>query len=163
MGRTRTTLSPTAWPGGTRFAVSCAVLCTAWLLACPGCWQSKSVPETIRVHGKVTYQGKPVTTGRIVFQPVGVAQRGLLRPATGVLQPDGSYELSTFAQGDGAVPGRFGVGIVSTEGGPTPENMGAPVIWLVPRKYSSHTSSGLTAAIPADAPGPLEFTFDLKD
>src|SRR6187402_2127746 len=74
-------------------------------------------PLTAPVKGKITIDGKPVTTGRISFHPVSGE-----RPALANIQPDGSYSLTTFEDGDGALLGRHKVSIKSTriENAPPP-------------------------------------------
>src|SRR5262249_7863155 len=57
-----------------------------------GCGPAESHPETVPVQGKVTYKGQPVPRGTITFQP----DAG--QPATGEIQPDGSYRLGTYGQ-----------------------------------------------------------------
>lgn len=63
------------------------------------------MPQTVPVHGKVTWNGKPLTTGTITFHPA----QG--RTATGQIQPDGAYTLMTFKPGDGALLGSHKVTI----------------------------------------------------
>ena len=131
----------------------------ALFVGCPG----SSAPETIKVQGKVTYQGQPVTTGYVSFVSVGPTEGLPSRPATGTINPDGTYELTTFGESDGAVPGEYQVAVVSVTGGPTPEEPDAPEQWAIPKRYGTPAESGLTATIPADATGVLEFNFTLED
>jgi hypothetical protein len=84
-----------------RFAYSSA-LATIIVGSCWGCGSGSAVPPTlIPVKGKVTYKGQPVTKGVVRFEPDG----GFGRMATGQLQSDGTFELSTLKPGDGVVPG----------------------------------------------------------
>jgi hypothetical protein len=146
-----------------------------WLtcLACAllsGCGGPKVAP----VRGKVTYDGKPVTGGKIMFYP----ESG--RMAIGEIGADGTYTLTTFHSGDGALVGPHRVAIESTSVGPgtmqSPKSIeeeielskkGAPggkilvagkVEWLVPQKYSLPETSGLTAKVGS---GPNEINFDI--
>ena len=132
------------------------------LALCPGCG-SRSAPRTIGVSGRVTYQGKPVTSGTIIFHPLKPAEGSPSRPATGQLQSDGTYELSTFSPGDGAVPGEYGISITSLLSGPTPDNPQAAKVYAIPRKYTSPLTSGLTATVPAEGKEPLVMEFDLEE
>ena len=61
-----------------------------------GCGEKRS--GTAVVRGKVTYNGKPVPNGTVNFIPT----RGATT-ATGEIHPDGSYALTTYKPGDGAV------------------------------------------------------------
>ena len=133
----------------------------ACLAACIGCGPSR--PEMAAVHGRVTYQGKPVVEGTIVFYP----EKG--RPATGTLAPDGSYRLTTFDANDGAMLGRHHVTIEARritapmmQGEAAGEEVGVygppKVEWLLPEKYAGRDSSPLTAEV---KPGDNTIDFDL--
>ncbi len=108
------------------------------------------------VSGKVTYKGKPVPKGTITFHSDGG------RMATGEIQEDGSYSLTTARSGDGAVAGHHRVSIMATEGDPSlmpsspgyvrPKN-------LVPTKYNQPDQSGLEANVTEEG---KEINFDLK-
>jgi hypothetical protein len=65
-----------------------------------------------KVSGKVTYNGKPVTTGSVMFTPLGGA-KDASRIATGQIESDGSYALTTYDTGDGAVLGQHAVTVES--------------------------------------------------
>jgi hypothetical protein len=67
-----------------------------------GCGGSGKLP-TYRAGGKVTFaDGKPLAGGRVEFSPV---QNALGPAARGQIQPDGSFQLSTYGQNDGTVEG----------------------------------------------------------
>jgi len=80
-----------------------------------------------------------------------------------MINSDGSYQMASFGENDGVVPGKYQVAIVTMTGGPTPEAPDAEEKWLTPKKYGSPAESGLTATIPADGEGPIQLDFDLKD
>lgn len=126
-----------------------------------GCGSDR--PTIAVVTGTVTMDGSPVPTGEIRFIPLGG------RMAMGEIV-DGKYSLGTFAQNDGALLGSHVVTITAmkigrAKGGPpepgpdaSPEEIkawndtleGASVVnvkWLVPERYSDHTTSGLTAEV----------------
>jgi hypothetical protein len=124
------------------------------------------------VKGRVTYAGKLVTEGRVTFYP----EAG--RMALGTIAADGTYTLTTFKPGDGALIGPHKVAIHATRVGPgslvAPRSVeeeaqasrrgGGKVLeagkveWLVPEKYSDHATSGLTAQV---KPGSNSIDFDL--
>jgi hypothetical protein len=98
------------------------------LTGCWGCGSSEGghfVASTLPVKGKVLYKGKPLTQGEIVFEPDSGG-----REAHGSIQSDGTFELSTFAQNDGAVPGVHRVAVSNTSKKDA-----------VPLKYRNVTSS----------------------
>lgn len=114
--------------------------------------------ETAPVTGKVMYQGKPLPYGTISFQP----QAG--SPATGKIQPDGTFVLGTYGDRDGAIVGINKVLITATEidAGAAPEadpntEMQVPKS-VIPTKYGSFSTSGLTAEV---SQGENDFTFEL--
>jgi hypothetical protein len=77
------------------------VMCLAVLSGCG----NSNVP----VIGKVTYKGKPVTGGSLVFSPVAVKNElepG--KPAAAVIQEDGTFALAT-AKSAGAQAGKHRV------------------------------------------------------
>lgn len=109
-----------------------APLAAIGLLA--GCGDGR--PQRVPVAGQVLIDGQPVTAGVIRFQP----EQG--RAATGEIGPDGSFSLSTFDEGDGAIPGKHTVTVFARE------VVGdAHIRWLAPKKYGQPSHSGLTQSI----------------
>jgi len=111
--------------------------------------------------GKVTYQGKPLEFGTILFQPTG---GGLT--ARGEIQPDGTFVLGTYSDGDGAVIGKHKISITCNDT-QRPGYTLAPGAEatvgksLIPEKYTEAETSGLQAEVTAD--GDNQFTFELMD
>lgn len=114
--------------------------------------------------GKVTYKGKPLEFGTVIFIP----EKG--PAATGQIQSDGTFVLETGTQSGGvrkgAVVGKHKVEIRCMEnqrpGFKPPEGQEMPAgKSLIPTKYNQADSSKLTAEVTAK--GPNEFTFDLQD
>ena len=107
-----------------------------------------------KVEGVVLLNGKPVPSGKVVFQPA--AGRG----AVGVIQPDGTFTMGTYGDTDGAVIGEHKVAIVAYEaakvGRPDPTAPRAPVKALVPERYLAPGTSGLTFEVKA-GDNPAEF------
>lgn len=139
----------------TRFIVTALI---AWV----GC--GRQGPETISVHGTVTLDGNPVAGASVMFMPQSAG-----RPATGLTGEEGRFELTTFRERDGAIPGqhRVTVTLSKTTGfltdkdglsaGVAPE--GARQEWIVPQRYSNPDTSGLTVDVRDDmAPVRLELT-----
>jgi hypothetical protein len=134
-------------------------------------------PRIATVSGKVTYDGKPLSQGTIMFYPeVG-------RAAVGQIGSDGSYTLTTFQPGDGALVGPHRVVIHATRVGPgslvAPKNIeeelelshkganggkilvAGKVEWLVPEKYSQLSTTDLKATV-EDRPNTLDFAIPSK-
>lgn len=143
-----------------RFGLWLVVPVLAWLAGCGG---ASSAPGTVPVEGKITYQGEPVSKGTITFEPVEVAEGFPSRPASGNIQSDGTYAMSTFEHRDGVVPGTYKVRIVSMESTPTFEDPDLPEVWNIPEKYGKTETSGLTVNVPVDASGTIEQDFELEE
>jgi hypothetical protein len=117
-------------------------------------------PNLAPVRGTVTLNGKPLPPcqGRISFHP----EKG--RMATAPLEADGSFVLTTFEAGDGAIVGPHKVTIKATrivKGGSGPKSVAEEaifakkggarseprVLWIVPEKYCETATSPLTATV----------------
>ena len=128
------------------------------LAAVCGCGRDKL--DVAPAKGKVTYNGKALEFGSVVFQP----EKGI--PARGDIQPDGTFVLGTYGESDGAIIGKHRVRVTCNESQrpgytpPTGEEAGVGKS-LIPKKYTRAQTSGLTEEVKAG--GPNEFTFDLKD
>lgn len=129
------------------------------LAALAGCGRSEGI-ETARVYGVVSLDGQPYTQGGWVqFTPQFAAKM-----AGGRIQSDGSYELSTYALGDGAAVGSHQVAVVPaiSEGDDdfTEEIRPAPIQSAIPKKYQSAKTSGLVFEV---KPGQSnEFPIEMK-
>ncbi len=135
----------------------CFVLAALVCAASIGCGGSAPV----KVRGRVSYDGQPVQSGKIMFFPASG------RMALGNINADGTYVLTTFKPEDGAVVGTYRVAIESTRVGPDrwdtvksfdeeikishrPDNkiyLPGKVEWLVPQRYARPETSGLTARV----------------
>lgn len=69
-------------------------------LAISGCGETTS--EKAQVKGKVTLNGEPVKGGTILLAPLSASGE----TASGEVQPDGTFTLSTAQSGDGAPIGK---------------------------------------------------------
>jgi hypothetical protein len=130
-------------------AIELALLAALLIGSSSGCGAkgAGSSPDLIAVKGKVTFKGQPLTTGTVRFEPDDFG-----RPATGPLQPDGTFVLSTLKEGDGVVAGHHRVSIIGANGQSKSKSGG------VPKKYSDGASSKLEAEV---SPEKTEFTFDI--
>ena len=72
------------------------------------------------VHGKLEFEGKPVTAGTILFAPKGKeeGQFEVGKPSTGAPDEKGEFQLSTYKKDDGALIGMHTV-IYSAPEAPT--------------------------------------------
>jgi hypothetical protein len=117
------------------------VLVLGVALVASGCGQK--FPRTAIVRGKVTYKGKPVPNGTVNFIPAAG------KDASGEIQSDGSYTLTSYRPGDGAIPGKYSVVIVAMQDNSTrlPEDRSPLPPPIVPVKYTSLATSDLKAEV----------------
>jgi hypothetical protein len=121
-------------------------LATLGLVICWGCGTGGTPsPSLIPVKGKVTYKNQPLSTGTIQFEPDDYG-----RPATGKLQSDGTFVLSTLKEGDGVIAGHHRVSISAVEKKLARDRAFA--------KYTSPNTSKLTADVSAEK---TDFTFNI--
>lgn len=138
-------------------------LCAALLTGCGG--SGEELPDTAPVRGKVTYNGKPLPGGTVMFHP---QQEGQGNPATGDIQEDGTYELTTYNTKDGAVLGPHKVTVQvfpGQRGFPEHPLAGLPgaedqIPSPIPEKYTSVETTDLKATV---VDGENEHNLKLED
>lgn len=119
------------------------ILGCLFLLPCAGCGSSAGTTyttTTVPVKGKVTLNGKTVTEGMITFEP----DSG--REAHGDIQSDGTYTLTTFKEGDGAVLGTHRIAVSGAGRS-------------VPNKFAHVSSSKIEIEV---SEGKTDYPIDLK-
>ncbi len=117
-------------------------LLSVLLVGAVGCTNNSHQQQTAAVSGKVTLDGKPLKGGYLTATPSSG------KPAKATIQPDGSFVLSTYKDGDGAQLGTHPVTIsppVIDEF--TPKQA---VNVKIPSRYGRAASSGLTVTVEAD-------------
>ena len=113
-----------------------------FLLLAIACWLptgcSPGYPEASPVVGRVTVNGNPLSSGEVQF----LSSDGLV--ATGRIDPDGTYRLTTLQPDDGAMPGSHRVSIKSQQS----SGLGIDsLLEPVPSRYADPKTSGLTARV----------------
>jgi hypothetical protein len=139
---------------GTRWFVSLVALVVLWNAGCGG---DSDSPNTVRVSGKVTLNGQPLTSGEVVFIPKEGG--GLHRPGIGQLDDDGTFVLMSFGK-EGIEPGDYKV-IVRPLPAEDGDKKDAVVTSPIPEKYQSAESSGFEETVDESDKGKV-FEFDLK-
>lgn len=156
-----------------------AILVAGCLVAAGGCsgrwgdkWRSL-MPPTYPAAGTVTYRGKPLEGATVVFHPLeGVAKSR--RAAAGVTNSAGRFVMTTLKPQDGVAAGGYQVTVEKTTTvvpgavSMPPDEFGAFPLGadpsaakpLIPEKYFSPATSGLSAEIKAS--GRNEFAFAIK-
>jgi hypothetical protein len=136
-----------------------AGLASAVCLGLAGCGSDR-VPVA-PVEGKVFLRGRPLESGWVTFQPTNGGPA-----ATGEIEKDGTFRLSTYENGDGAPIGTHKVAVASFRK-PTAQEQAAmagseplDAIPILPQKYLTPATSGLTAEVkPQNEP----YRFELVD
>ena len=69
------------------------------------------------VHGKITVGNRPLGGAKVMFAPIAKADNpGAGKPGVGLTSSDGSFTLTTYSDGDGAVVGEHMVTIFAPQG-----------------------------------------------
>ena len=94
-----------------RFIPSVALFVASVAVGC-----SKSPYDLAPVQGSVRIDGRPLTTGKVMFAPIAQGNNANAgKPAFGRIQSDGRYVLTTLSDGDGAIVGEHWVTILDGE------------------------------------------------
>jgi hypothetical protein len=128
----------------------------------------KDMPPLAKVTGKVMYKGKPVTNGSVIFTPIAGKGGETGQVATGQLEADGSFTLTTFNTGDGAIIGQHNVTVesrgedINTLNQPRADGTIAYVLPkpTVPKKYLTPAKTPLKYTV---TPEGNHFEIELKD
>lgn len=129
----------------------CAALAALFPLATAASGCGPGRPATVPVSGSVTLDGKPVAAATVLFQPVSGV------PGRAITAVDGSFTLTTFTDGDGAVVGRHQVAVsklslsgvaIDDAGVSGPGIAGeARETWHTPERYATPAESGLEVEV----------------
>jgi hypothetical protein len=130
-----------------------------------GCSADPNMPKLGKVSGKVSYQGKPLDAGRVVFTPVAGKGGESDQGASGEISSDGSYEMTTFNTGDGAVLGQHIVTVVVQKGEMPKPDADGHINYVLPKnatpaKYATADKSPLRCTVVAEG---MTFDIELKD
>ncbi len=112
------------------------------LLSLVGCSNNGQMP-TAPVSGRVTYDGQPVTGGQLMFDPKGEGDAPG-KPGAAEIREDGTFTVSTYADGDGAVVGKHMVSYAA----PGPQQENAAVSSGVPTESQATTASPYEGLVP---------------
>jgi hypothetical protein len=127
----------------------------AFVLVLPGvAGCGSSGPEMVPIQGEVLYKGAPllsVTQGIVRYSPkqAGTAAR----EATGRIQPDGTFVLTTFKKADGVVVGEYDITVSAYSNPPLTREQtesgvktAGPKL-MIPSKYLTERTSGLSDSV----------------
>ena len=126
-----------------------------------GCGQSYRV-KTVPASGTVTYQGQPVAKAILFIVPENPKSTTEAPNANATTDAQGRFIVSTYATGDGAVPGNYLVGISKSIPDPATANDPVPgTLNALPERYQNPTTSGLKMTV--DAGKKNDVKFELTD
>jgi hypothetical protein len=138
---------------------TCASILTLFAVCATGC--GSGGPVTIPIHGEATYNGQPMTDGIVVYIP---QDSSIGRQASGRIQPDGTFELTTFTKADGVVLGEYDIVVYAYAPHPgEPKTRaeheavakagGLKRGFVIPEKYVNPQTSGLQDTVNSDHSG----------
>jgi hypothetical protein len=140
-------------------------LAAAVVLGCSSHYEdawSQARPQTYSSTGTVVHRGRPLMGALVNF---AIEMPDAKRPevihsyqAIGFTGPDGTFQLKTFREADGAVAGTHRVRISMPDlTSPDDRRAKAPPS-LISNRYASFDSSGLMAEVTPAGPNRFEFT-----
>jgi hypothetical protein len=112
-----------------------------------GCNSNKNL---VAVTGHVSYQGKPLEQGSIVF----ISPHS--RQVTGEIKSGNIVSVTTLHENDGIAAGEYSVAITSRDQSEKYKNSMAPPS-LIPVRYADVSTSGLKATIQPNDNNALQF------
>ena len=127
-------------------------------LVAAGCKSETRVPVD-PVSGKLSFQGQPPAGAQVILVPAAGSKLPPDLAASGTVNEDGTFQIDTYAKGDGAPAGEYVATVqwfklVNTDGG---TGKGPNVI---PAKYASATTSPIKVTVgkgPTEIP-PVDLT-----
>ena len=112
------------------------------LFALAGCGPSYEL-DIAPARGTVTLDGKPLSAGSVLFVPA----KG--RGAGAKLAPDGTFVLTTYSQGDGAILGKHRVAVLPLQSDSESDELPEGYV-PIPSRYQSAASSGFEVEVRPD-------------
>src|SRR5438105_2993244 len=129
-------------------------------LASAGC-SSKNKP--IEVEGIVLLENEPVAEATVLFVPEGDTGQ----PAHGMTDENGKFQLSTFKENDGALPGSYKVTVRKSVPTPQPpeadpDDARSIMAHFKAIKQSKHEKSPLPALYASEKTTPFHYTVPVE-
>ena len=135
------------------FFPALAVTLSALVVGCGG----GAGPETVAVTGSVVYEGQPVAGALVTFVPA--ASDKTLKTAQSETAEDGRFEMSYQVGNEtksGLPPGEYKVAVEKLDLESVQSTLTPPKS-LLPDKYASEQTSGLSAAVQVESDNDFQF------
>lgn len=125
----------------------CILVALPWMAVALGC--SDDLPTTAPVRGVVLLDGEPLSgfdNAAVLLTPQGG------RMASGVIDQNGEFELSTYGADDGATVGPAHLSVSATVDDPNASNEkhGVGVQWIIPEHFSGEESGLKCEVLPGE-------------
>ena len=130
-------------------------------LAVTGCGRSEKRVPVFQVSGAISFEGKAPAGAQIVLHPVSGSESDALVAPVGKVKDDGTFQISTYGEGDGAPAGEYKATVQwfkivadpSGSGGGRGPN-------VLPPKYSTAQLSPITVSVKSEPNqlGPIVIT-----
>lgn len=121
----------------------------AMLLVAAGCGSADSRPAVYQTTGKISFKGAAPVGAVVALHPKDQAAVGRSVVPSGLVKPDGSFDLTSFAPSDGAPPGDYVLTVEwhKTSSGSEENRVLGPN--LLPVQYSKPQTSPVVVTIAA--------------
>ena len=120
------------------------IACTLFTVVLTGCGGATTYP----IRGKVVFKDTKAPATELAGYVITLESIDGNVSANGVVKADGTFEVSTYELGDGAVPGRHRVALNAPMSHELIEGPGAAeTAPLIPDKYGSPATSGLEITV----------------
>jgi hypothetical protein len=117
----------------------------------PGCGKSLH-----QVSGKVVFRHTGQPAKELKGYQVNLTAEDQPVAARGTIDENGSFQISTYGENDGALPGKHKVVIVPPSGDPLRQPKS-----ILPKRYADPDKSGLEIVVPRDGVTNVILTVDL--
>ncbi|WP_442483305.1 hypothetical protein [Aeoliella sp. SH292] len=126
-------------------------VCIVGLAGCRPSYQLDIAPA----HGTVTLDGKPLSAGSVLLMPA----KG--RGASAPLARDGTFVLTTYNPGDGAILGKHKVIVLPLQSDSESDELPAGYV-DVPGRYRNATTSGIEVEVVSGKDNVFDFQLESK-
>jgi hypothetical protein len=111
-----------------------------------GCGSGEPRVPVVAVSGKISWYGHPPAGAQVVLHPLARPADSDVAPA-GIVQPDGTFQISAYDPGDGAPPGEYVATVEWHRLVSTDDGSGGRGPNVLPAQYASPQTSPLRVTV----------------